>query len=339
VQVRSARARRIEEPAVTVVVTARERFSAARASLESLLADTSCVFDIVYVDGGSPPALRRYLERSSKAKPFRLVRENRYLSPNEARNIGFRHVATKYVAFIDNDVIVSDGWLKHLVACAEETGADIVGPLYLEGDSAIDTIHMAGGDANIVATPDGQRVLREGHRFAGFPVAAGHHPVSRTPTELLEFHCMLVRRELFDRLGPLDEQLRSVSEHVDFCMLARTAGASIVLEPNSVVRYLRPTKLTFTDLPFFMLRWSEAWNRSSVNHLVQKWKLSRERSANYEVMEFGRSHRLLLIAPILAGTARSASSPQRFAYRLAMALERRFNRYLLPVLLRVARVR
>jgi len=56
-------------------------------------------------------------------------------------------IDTKYAVFMDNDVLVHPGWLERLYACAEETGAGIVGPLYLWGaDAQADTIHMAGGE-------------------------------------------------------------------------------------------------------------------------------------------------------------------------------------------------
>src|SRR5207249_8335576 len=55
----------------------------------------------------------------------------RHLVPNEARNIGLRRVRTRYVVFIDNDAVPAPGWLERMVECAEETGAWVVGPLYL----------------------------------------------------------------------------------------------------------------------------------------------------------------------------------------------------------------
>lgn len=42
-------------PSVTIVVVPREQFSKAEASLESIYATTPPPFDLVYVDGNSPP--------------------------------------------------------------------------------------------------------------------------------------------------------------------------------------------------------------------------------------------------------------------------------------------
>ncbi len=118
------------EPDVTVVVVPRERFSLARRALECLLSETTCPFKLVYVDGASPLAVRGYLEAQARSRGFRLLRSEHHLSPTEARNLGLREVAgTRYVVFIDNDVLVRAGWLEALVGCAEETGAWLVGPM------------------------------------------------------------------------------------------------------------------------------------------------------------------------------------------------------------------
>src|SRR5262249_31256982 len=108
---------------VTVAITPRERFSFAIASLNSMLERTNYPFDMIYIDAGSPPKVRQHLEAIAREHDFRLLRVNKYMSPNQARNLALEHVTTKYIVFIDNDVLVTEGWLESLVNCAEETGA------------------------------------------------------------------------------------------------------------------------------------------------------------------------------------------------------------------------
>src|SRR5260221_9141828 len=118
---------------VTLVVPPRDRFSAARRSLESIYRNTEGPFELVYVDGNSPPHVSRYLQREAQRRHFTLIRKDQFLSPNQARNIGLKNVRTKYVVFVDNDVEVEPGWLTHLLGCAEETGAWAVAPLIFQG--------------------------------------------------------------------------------------------------------------------------------------------------------------------------------------------------------------
>jgi len=261
-------------PQVTIVVVPRERFSYARPSLESILQLTDLPFKLVYVDGGSPAPVRRYLAAQARARGFELIRTEHYLPPNAARNLGLQKVDTPYVVFVDNDVLVSRGWLGPLVACAEETGAGIVGPLICEGLPPHDIIHFAGGESHIEVRPHGggmerhliERIYRQGQRLAEV-----RDQLQRSPTGGFEFHCVLVRAGLLEKIGPFDEALLSVRENVDFAVLAAQTGTSIYLEPASVITYVGYTPLAWSDIPFYLLRWNSAWTLASLHHLRDKW--------------------------------------------------------------------
>jgi hypothetical protein len=181
-------------------------------------------------------------------------------------------VRTRYVVFIDNDAVPAPGWLPPLVECAETTGAWVVGPLYFIGEPERQEIHMAAGDARIEDRPGGRRFV-ERHRFAGKHPAEVREHLVRQPCEHVEFHCMLVRTEVFERLGPLDEELKSVAEHTDLCMLVRQGGGEVYFEPGSEVTYITSGGFTAADYAYFFRRWSHAWNQSSIDRFREKWQL------------------------------------------------------------------
>jgi glycosyltransferase involved in cell wall biosynthesis len=259
----------------------RERFSYSQHSLESIYTNTQPPFSLVYVDGGSPTTIRRYLERAAQEKGFKLIRRAHYLSPNQARNLGAEGVSSDFVVFIDNDVLVEPGWLQKLLACADETGAWIVGPVYCVGDPAKRIVHMAGGDAHIVEE-GGKRIYREQHRLTGRRLPELGPDLHRCESELAEFHCMLIRTSVLKRLGPLDERLLCSREHIDFCMLAREAGGTVFLEPSAVVSYMVPPPFALYDIPFYLLRWSDEWGFMTVRHFHRKWRLD---NPDHEVIE------------------------------------------------------
>ncbi|HJU21480.1 MAG TPA: glycosyltransferase, partial [Casimicrobiaceae bacterium] len=256
---------------VTIVVVPRDHFSDTQVSLESLCAQTPPC-PIVYVDAGSPPRIARYLREQSMARGFDLVRVDHYVTPNHARNLGAARVKTRYVVFIDNDVVVAPSWLPPLIACADETGAAIVGPLNFERRPLLQTVHFAGGDTRIEVVDDNgierRRLIDRIHKI---PVPAG-----RTRTESAEFHCMLVRLDVLRALGGLDESMLSTRENIDFCLAVSAAGGTIYLEPESRITYLAPEPLRLRDVPFFALRWSDLWDLSSFHHLRRKWHLDED---------------------------------------------------------------
>jgi GT2 family glycosyltransferase len=240
------------EPDVTVVVVPRERFSVARRALECLLSETTYPFRLVYIDGASPRSVKRYLDAEARRSGFRLLRSEHPLPPTEAGNLGLREAAgTRYVVFIDNDVLVRVGLRHWSAARTKRTLAS--GTLYGFGVPSFSNIHMAGGAAHIEVW-DGGRYMSERHHWPGEHLGEMRPRLVRTRTELIEFHCMLVRTEVFGRLGPLDEGLLSDFEHIDFCMKVREAGGFVYLDPQAVVNWITPPPLAWSDLRYFMLR-------------------------------------------------------------------------------------
>lgn len=283
----------MSEPKVTIVVVPRERFSYTKESLESIYNNTNFPFKLVYVDGNSPRKHKIYLSNQAKEKGFDLIRTEHYLSPNQARNLGLARVDTEYLVFIDNDVLVKPGWLEKLVKCAEETGAWLVGPLTLQG-SDFKTVHMAGGIIELRQKHDKNWMVQK-RPYMRLPLAKVEDKLQQGVTELLEFHCMLVRREAFNHVGLLDEEFMSMCEEDDFCMAVTKVGGTIYFEPDSVVSYVPPSPyhLTWSDLPFFFIRWSQAWCQVSINRCRNKWNLDEDSPFIKHTDHFVRDHRYL----------------------------------------------
>ena len=282
---------------VTVAVIPRERWSAATRSLESVLAHTARDVPIVLIDAGTPPDVRRRLARRLAARPdVTRLRTGAYLAPNRARNLAAAHVRTPYVVFVDNDVLVAPGWLEALVDCADATSAWAVGPLCQQGPWRADEVHLAGGEARIEGEA-GARRLVERQAHLGARVADVRASLVRRATELVEFHAVLVRRDALAALGGLDEDLRSVGEHTDFCLRVREAGGGIWFEPGAAVTYLRPDRLMAADLEFYVVRWSPAWNRRSRERFAARWGLPVTDPRIAHTASFADDHRRLWLKP------------------------------------------
>jgi hypothetical protein len=56
-------------------------------------------------------------------------------------------------------------------------------------------------------------------------------------------------------------------------MLIRNAGGTVWFEPSSVVTYVPPPPVHITDLPYFLLRWSNDWTTRGRARFAEKWKL------------------------------------------------------------------
>lgn len=284
---------------VTIVVAPRERFSYAKQSLDSLYEHTQVPFKLVYVDGNSPSPEREYIEQQSSAKGFKLIRRDHYLWPNRARNLGLAEVDTPYVVFVDNDVVVQPGWLRILLDCSKTTGATVVGPLMCHEEPVHEVVHFAGGESHIVVDVKDRRHLREKMYLQDKAVEAVRSRLERCETELCEFHCMLVRADVFDTLGPFDETLLNTKEHLDFCMNVMALGRTVYFEPDSVVTYVPGPVLAWRDIPFYMLRWSNDWELVSLARLQEKWNLAEDGYFKQKYKALGWRRRDTILKPLL----------------------------------------
>jgi GT2 family glycosyltransferase len=280
----------------TIANVPRERFSATKRSLESVLAHRPPGAELVYIDGGSPPLVRQYLEQQAVRRGFRLISTEKYVAPNVARNLAAGVVRTRYVAFVDNDVIVSPRWLERLVECAEATGASIIGPVCCEGEPAGTRVRSAGGIAAIEVS-GGRRLLRREQACRGRPLAEVIPTLARRPVGQVELSAALVRMDFLTRCGGLDERLLSALDDTDLCLTARRHDARVYLEPTAVVTYVPPPPFDPSDLPYFEMRWSDAWNQATIERFRDKWGLEEGDAALAALSRRLAHHRRLKLEP------------------------------------------
>lgn len=263
----------LSQPRVTIVVTERERHSLALRVIEGIVAHTPRPYRFFYLDTQSPPWLMEELDRRATAWGLEVIGFDQPLWPQEARHRIAPLIDTEYVVFIDNDIEVEAGWLEHMIACADETGAGAVGPLYLWGDGvARPKIHMAGGTLTEAITPEG-RVLAEAHCLVNqYPDQVGDQLV-RGPTDFAEYHCMLLRTELLSDGRLMDPSMRCVHEHIDTALTVRQRGHSVLFEPSARVNYLAFVDYLLDDLPMFRWRWHKAEGEASIAAFCRKWNV------------------------------------------------------------------
>jgi glycosyltransferase involved in cell wall biosynthesis len=271
----------MSHPRITLIVTQRERFSLTKPSLESILHDyNSYPFQLIYVDGNSPSHIAQYLKQQAETYSFmKLIRVERYLRSNEARNIALpQAMDADYVVFIDNDDIVEPGWLRPLVECAEEESAAIVTPLILQGvpnDPNIE-VHVAGIKTKFRQRPNGRQWFEQKQLLYSRKLRDVAHTLERIPVDSVEFHCILVRRSLLNAVV-LDEVFDSLASHTDLCLQATALGEKIFLEPRSKIIFLNPRQIKqfdWDDLPFYRFKWSEKSVRDVFHRTIRKWSLA-----------------------------------------------------------------
>jgi glycosyltransferase involved in cell wall biosynthesis len=269
----------MSQPKVTLIITQRERFCFTQMSLESILADNSYPFDLIYVDGGSPNPIREYLQEKANQHDFMtVIRRDHYLKTNEARNLALPLTQdSDYIAFLDNDVIVERGWLKTLVNCAEEEQAALVAPLIFEGNPKLlekdKPVHIAGGMLQYKQKESGKATLNIYHKM--HHVKLGNQQLERKLVDCIEFHTNLVRRSLLNQVI-LEPDCDSLNSHVDLSLQTKVLGGKTVLEPQARITFINPLLVSGfdqDDIRLHFFRWSEKNLKASLDKMQEKWNL------------------------------------------------------------------
>lgn len=198
-------------PTVSVVIPCHNAIGFVPEALDSVLGQTFPDYEIVVVNDGSPEtAALEALLRPYRSRIRYLRQEHR--GPAAARNLGIRHAAAEYVAFLDSDDVWLPGFLAaHVRALDEDASLDLV-----YGNSVLFGTHfLPTGTIRGQAEPTFENlVLRRCHV----------HPT-----------CVVARRASIVAVGSFDERL-TFSEDLDLWARLVYHGARIRYVPAVLAR-------------------------------------------------------------------------------------------------------
>jgi GT2 family glycosyltransferase len=233
-----------------------------RMCLESVLFNTTGLnYEVVIVDNASTDDTREYLkllEQSHANLRIILNETNRGFAP--AVNQGLSAAKGECLVILNNDTIVTPGWLPRLLAHLEDASIGMAGPV----------TNRTGNEAQIEVTYE-----TYGDLVAFSRKHAAAHADERFDIPVLTMFCAAMRREVYDTVGPLDERFEiGFFEDDDYSMRVRAGGYRIVCAEDTFIHH-------FSGASFGMLaalgkygdlfhanrrRWEEKWQRQWTPH-------------------------------------------------------------------------
>ncbi|HWD18472.1 MAG TPA: glycosyltransferase, partial [Verrucomicrobiae bacterium] len=210
----------------SIIILALNQWEHTEKCLQSLAAHTPEPHEIIVVDNGSsdktPGALRVLAVKNPR---IRVVVNRENCGFAGGNNQGLAVARGRHVVLLNNDTVVSAGWLGRMLAVFErhpETG--MVGPMsnYVSGPQLI--------------TPAPYSNLAEMPAFAAQWTSA-HAGQSVEAARLVGF-CVALRRDVVDKIGSLDTRFGNGNfEDDDLCIRARLAGYSLRIAQDSFVHH------------------------------------------------------------------------------------------------------
>jgi GT2 family glycosyltransferase len=168
-------------------------------------------------------------------------------------NFGVRHAHGEQLVFLNDDVeVISPDWLTAMLEHAERPEVGAVGARLLYKDGRIQhagvVVGINQGAANAFRLRNGEasslrlaEVVREVSAVTGA--------------------CMMVRREVFDRVSGFDETMPVIFNDVDLCLRIRQNGYVVLYTPHAQLYHFegstRGRRDPKRDRQIFQERWAQ----------------------------------------------------------------------------------
>lgn len=212
----------------SIVIPVFNKASLTRHCLQTLRPslDGAGEGEIIVVDNASTDETPEML---AEFPWIRLIRNEKNLGFAGANNQAAREARGKYLVLLNNDTQGLEGWLAAMLETAAQPDVGIVGARLLYPN---DTIQHAG----VVIAPllFGRAGLAPYH-YAWKAAANAPNVGERHEYQIVTGACMVTPRELYDRVGGLDEVYWNGYEDVDYCLKVRAEGLKVIYEPKATL--------------------------------------------------------------------------------------------------------
>lgn len=218
----------MKEPLVFVILLVWNGYEDTIECIHSLEKISYSNYKILIVDNGSTNSAASILRHTFPQ--YTILENKKNLGFSAGCNVGIKHALknnANYVLLLNNDTIVDKNFLNQLVHCSESnTDIGIVSPFIYYADKP-KTIWASTLSLNLKSGwpfVDKYRSQLDNGQFT-----------SIIPAELLTGCCVLIKRNVFDKVGLFREEYFLYFEDMDFTLRAKHKNIRMYTVPQSKI--------------------------------------------------------------------------------------------------------
>ena len=232
---------------VSILIPTCDHIRDLETCVESIYARTTYPdFEIILIENNSkaPETFRTY-KRMQKEHPDNLkvvTWEGKGFNYSALNNFGEKFATGEYLLLLNNDTeVITAAWLEEMVMYAQQKRVGCVGAKLLYPD---DTIQHAGVGFGIGGVA--------GHLHKYYPASSDGYMGRLNYVQDVYADtaaCLLIRKEIYDEVGGLDESYAVAFNDVDFCVRVRQAGYTNVFTPFAQLYHYESKSRGMEDNP------------------------------------------------------------------------------------------
>lgn len=229
---------------VTLIIPTKDRADLLQMSVGSILKKTSYPsFEIIIVNNqSSDPATLEFFEEIVRDKRVKVLDYDAPFNFSAINNFAVKHANGSIIGLVNNDIeVIHDDWLAEMVSQAVRPGVGAVGAKLYYPD---DTIQHAGVIVGLGGVA-GHAYLGQSSKFLG---QASRACLTQNLSAVTAA-CLLVKKQVYEEVGGLDESLKVAFNDVDFCLRIREAGYRNIWTPFASLYHHESLSRGYEDTP------------------------------------------------------------------------------------------
>ncbi len=250
-------------PLISVIIPNKDHMDDLEVCLKSLYEKSSYKnFEVIIVENNSTEkeTFEYYEVLSQKHSNIKIVTWEGNFNYSAINNFGVNYAKGEYILLLNNDVeILNDNCLEEMLMFAQRKDVGAVGAKLYYSD---DTVQHAGVILGLGGTA--------GHAHKHFNRTHPGYMARASIAQNLSActaACLMMRRDVFDEVGGLDEIFEVAFNDVDLCMKIRKKGYLIVFTPYAELYHYESKSRGNDSTPEKLERF-----RGEIDRFKEKWQ-------------------------------------------------------------------
>ncbi|MDD5960329.1 MAG: CDP-glycerol glycerophosphotransferase family protein [Methanobrevibacter wolinii] len=240
-------------PLVSIIILTRNGIDYLKTLFKNF-EETICYpnYEIIVIDNNSSDGTLEYLNKLSKKLPLKIIKNDVNERFSEANNKGVKYSKGEYILLLNNDMEPIYGWLNHMMHTYLKSddigivGAKLIFPFKKNNSTSLKT-----QNEGIKYDEFNGFLTRNDGYIVPYNIKGGNVFDNEKEKEMPSIlgASLLIKKDLYQELGGLDEEYIYNYEDIDLCFKAINKGYKIIYEPKAkLYHYYQATRKEAFDV-------------------------------------------------------------------------------------------